>query len=91
MDRLISADALKKALRKCQIESLIAHNEEKNVFDIINEQPTAYDAEKVLTELEVRKSYLSYNGIRVGVPVVTLENALDIVKRGGVECLKEQS
>ena len=44
---LISKSALKKELRKHQIESLIAHNEEKNVFDIINEMPCAYNVERV--------------------------------------------
>lgn len=59
MGRLIDADALKQDLRKCQIESLIAHTEEKNVFDVINEQPTAYDVEKVMDQLEEERG-ISY-------------------------------
>ena len=50
--RLIDADALKQALRNCQIESLIAHTEGKNVFDIINEQQTAYDVDAVVEQIE---------------------------------------
>ena len=46
---------------------------------------TAYDVEKVMAELEFRKSYLSYKGLIVSIPVVTFENAIDIVKRGGVD------
>lgn len=77
MGDLISRSALKQALRKCQIESLIAHTEEKNVFDIINEQPTAYDVEKVVAELDkYPHGYLN---------VETMGDICDIVKRGGVE------
>lgn len=79
MGRLIEVDALKQALRKCQIESLITHNEEKNVFDIINEQPTAYDVEKVVAELEERKTYA------FDEEYVAFCDAIDIVKAGGVE------
>lgn len=97
--RLIDADVLKLELRKYQIESLIEHNEEKNVFDIINEQPTAYDVEKVVEGLEdikeavsgcfgtmcseckyTKKCYtgeLSYK--------VAIDNAIAIVKRGGID------
>lgn len=99
MGRLIDVDALKQDLRKYQIESLIAHNEEKNVFDVINEQPTAYDVERVVDGLEdikeavsgcfgtmcseckyTKKCYageLSYK--------VAIDNAISVVKRGGVE------
>ena len=89
MGRLIDADALKQDLRKCQIESLIAHSEEKNVFDVINEQPTAFDREKVVAELEEKQidingntslHYLYSEGYSDAI-----DYSIDIVKRGGVE------
>lgn len=80
MGRLIDADALKQDLRKCQIESLIAHTEEKNVFDVINDQPTAYDVEKVLAELEEYKKQWIDSDYLDGV-----DEIIDIVKAGGVE------
>ena len=97
MGRLIDADALKQDLRKCQIESLIAHTEEKNVFDIINEQPTAYDVEKVVAELEKEKEihtnhynisiYKDFPDVKQRYEQIQLviSKLIDIVKRGGVE------
>lgn len=86
MSDLISRSALKQALRKCQIESLIAHNEEKNVFDVINDQPTAYDVEKVVTELEEEKGKFKgiYTDYAEGL-VDAYEHAISVVKAGGVE------
>ena len=85
MARLIDADALKKALRNCQIESLIAHTEEKNVFDIIDEQPTAYDVEKVVEQLEEEYSDIAFqyeNSYKDGFSD-GLNRAIRIVKAGG--------
>lgn len=83
MGRLIDADALKQNLRKCQIESLIAHTEEKNVFDIINEQPTAYDVEKVEEQIE---EMFGVDPMYYGTEAMwAVDKAIDIVKRGGVE------
>ena len=83
--RLIDADALKKELRKSQIKSLIEHTENKNIFDIIDEQSTAYDVEKVVAELD-NKKYWEYDdeGFSIGM-VVSLGNAIMIVRKGGVE------
>lgn len=88
MGRLIDADALKQDLRKYQIESLIAHNEEKNVFDIINEQPTAYDVEKVIEDLSSNSRFIddiNEHNIKCISCVIGQKTAIDIVKRGGVE------
>ena len=96
--RLIDADVLKLELRKHQIESLIEHSEEKNVFDVINEQPTAFDREKVVAELEEEREY-SYADFEEYVneksPCLDaeyddyfhrgLERAIKLVKRGGVK------
>lgn len=84
MDDLISRSALKKALRKQQIESLIAHTEKKNVFDVINEQPTAYDVEKVVGDLQKVSMIIEQNENSIKCAIE--ENmAVYIVKRGGVE------
>lgn len=83
MGRLIDADALKQDFRKYQIKSLIAHTEEKNVFDVINEQPTAYDVEKVVAELEEEK--FDMDNCRYDVDLnTTIDMAISVVKRGGV-------
>lgn len=83
--RLIDANALKQALRKCQIESLIEHTEKKNVFDIIDEQPTAYDVDKVVAELENEDNHLTYGGIPFKEPPITVADAIELVRKGGVE------
>lgn len=92
MGRLIDEDVLKKALRKQQIESLIAHSEEKNVFDVIDEQPTAYDVEKVVAELMVlhEEGYCPNEDslecvLDKACSDCYREKITDIVKRGGVE------
>lgn len=82
--RLIDADVLKLELQKYQIESLIEHSEEKNVFDVINEQPTAFDREKVVAELQRASMIIDSNENNIKCAIE--ENlAVHIVKRGGVE------
>ena len=85
MGRLIDADALKQDLRKCQIESLITHTEEKNVFDIINEQPTAYDVEKVMDQLEENQTIKFHFTGEKPTQTIDYETAIDIVRKGGAE------
>lgn len=85
MSDLISRSALKQDLRKHQIESLIAHTEEKNVFDVINEQPTAYDVEKVMDQLEENQTIKFHFTGEPPTQTIDYETAIDIVKRGGVE------
>lgn len=80
---LIDADALKKALRKCQIESLIKHTEEKNVFDVINEQPTAYNVEQVISDLE-REKMIICGCHMIETNVIRIDDAIEIVRKGGM-------
>lgn len=53
----------------------------KYILDVINEQPTAYDVDKVVEEL--RKE--SYQEFCDSPRIVDLKDVIDIVKRGGVE------
>lgn len=52
MSRLIDAEKLKQTLRNAQINDLISHVADKNVFDIIDEQPTAYEVDEVITNIK---------------------------------------
>lgn len=81
--RLIDADVLKLELQRYQIESLIEHSEEKNVFDVINEQPTAFDRENVVAELEQLPIHFSEGHWG---EYIDKNNVIEIVKRGGVKC-----
>ena len=94
--RLIDADELKKELyQQWFMDILLTQRNSEDMFyalaQKIDEHPTAYDADKVVEQLEERsKEYNS--GVRLhGKPeeMITTE-AIEIVKGGGVNG-KEQS
>ena len=74
MSRLIYADKLKYELFA---DNYNAKMTPQQVADCIDNQPTAYNTDKVVAELEGRS--------RSMVPVIPTHEAIDIVKRGGVE------
>lgn len=92
MSRLIDADAL--------IETIIQHGKNvkcgepilndlyqeahKHIIDLVEIQPTAFDVEKVVAELGKIKGHYGYFGSEE-CEYVSYDNAIDIVKRGGVE------
>ena len=85
MGRLIDADAFIEYVNRrfdlCSDELRM----------MIEEQPTAYDVEKVVAELESKRDYrelTNYYGDVIGVrniDTIKIDKAIDIVKRGGVE------
>lgn len=81
--RLIDADALVKRLEKSHEYNAKTSREEVLLFRdirIINEQPTAYDLDKVveqLKEFQGEMEQFSCDGI--------LTDMIEIVKRGGVD------
>lgn len=85
MGRLIDADALKNI-----IESEKNDNDEmcrmciESTKEIIDEQPTAYDPDKVVEQLE---DYSNVNEAEMigTIPVIELNEAIEIVKGGGVD------
>lgn len=57
----------------------------KSVIDIINKRRTAYDVDKVVSELQ-DKSFERYDNQGMGGElVVNFDDAVEIVKRGGVD------
>ena len=54
----------------------------KDVKTIINEQPTAYDVDKVVEELELHSFELGTDTLPVHY--VRLNEAIEIVKQGGI-------
>ena len=56
----------------------------KAILDFIDSQPTAYDPDKVVEQLE---DYSNVNEAeRLGtIPVIELDDAIEIVKGGGVD------
>lgn len=98
MSDLISRSDLKK-----EIESIYLHvsgvrsgkgilakcmdSYKKAVLDIINNQPTVYDVEKVVAELKDNCDIYSvkYYQENVDVKAVQIDDAIDIVRKGGIE------
>lgn len=76
MGRLIDADAFYK--RYCEVyEDGVDEGEIDRIAYMISTEPTAYDVEKVVAELEKESKTM--------LPVIPTSEAIDIVKKGGVE------
>lgn len=93
MSRLIDADELIKYIKIWEIGTSIS-SDQKEFIDCINNQPTAFDADKVveqLKELKMRYFLTIANTGDKKLDVVyenvgnTLDRAIEIVKGGGAE------
>ena len=92
--RLIDADALIEAMKKTEseYENAMTCPSWLSAFNVISEQPTAYDIDKVVEELEenasryTKKYATPYgnNGYR-DTKAISIHKAIEIVKRGGVD------
>lgn len=92
--RLIDADELMQEIKSLRIvlnsKSIFNDNAKDTILRIIDEQPTAYDIDKVVKELKKLKYYrlslgdaicdISENG--ASRHFVCLEDAIEIVKQG---------
>lgn len=95
MSRLIDADKLLEALktepqylmeapRSCKsLLTNIISNHHKKVIEVIEQQPTAYDIDKVVAQLEALDNaevdYYSSND------VIDRIDAIDLVRAGGID------
>lgn len=78
MGRLIDADALKKQIH-------CAYSDDLEILEKIDEQPTAYDPDKVVEQLdEVAFERYGNDGMG-GERVVNLDDVIGIVRGGGVD------
>lgn len=89
MSRLIDADELIKYIKTWEIGTSIS-SDQKEFIDCINKQATAFDVDKVVQQLETRKTKtaaLQEKNISDYFEGETdaFEFALKIVKGGGVE------
>ena len=81
--RLIDADALIKNLSYLYTKNHIPVDmRAKEILTTIMEQPTAYDVDKVIEELELHSFELGTDSLPVHY--VRLNEAIDIVNQGGV-------
>ena len=86
MSRLIDADELVKYIKIWEIGTSIS-SDQKEFIDCVNNQPTAFDLDKAISELKRDKFVESecilsdvHQGYNAG-----LNRAIEIVKEGGVE------
>ena len=82
--RLIDADEFKKQIAGMAIANNYAANKANKMCELIEQQPTAYDVDKVVEQIE--SSRTDGDGIVCYVdkkPVITKEVAIKIIKSGG--------
>lgn len=87
MGRLIDADALIEEMKKEQESGKYDENTiivSDCFIRILNGQPTAYDVEKVVAELEDKK-IIYFDGLKSEGTNIRVNEAIDIVKRGGID------
>ena len=85
--RLIDADALIEEMKKTddEYEKAMTCPSWWSAFNVISEQPTAYDADMVVEGLkELHEIYLNRYGIIGNSSLGAIERAIEIVKQGGV-------
>lgn len=84
MGRLIDADALKSLIAGMAISNNYHANKANALCELIDAQPTAYDVDKVVRQLEAYSN--ADEAERLGtMPVVELVDTIKIVKGGGAD------
>ena len=78
--RLIDADSFKKFLTK--LYEVGAPYD--GIIELLDKEETAYDVDKVVEQLEDRSTLSRPVGWSKSYEIVTLEDAIEIVKGGGV-------
>lgn len=71
--RLIDADLLKKVIHS-------AYSDDLEILDKIDNQPTAYDVNKVVEQLENRSALAKPVGWSKAYEIIMLKDAIEIVK-----------
>ena len=84
MSRMIDADELIKYIKIWEIGTSIS-SDQKEFIDCINNQPTAFDVEKVVEQLETLIEDKASESGDDWWAAQCLNEAVDIVKGGGVE------
>lgn len=82
--RLINADKLKEAINSSLNTGRETFSPEI-ICEAVDEQPTAFDVDKVVQQLEKRSTLAKPVGWTKSYEIVILDDAVEIVKGGGVE------
>ncbi len=78
------ADELIKYIKIWEIGTSVSSGQ-KEFIDCVNKQPTAFDVDKVVQQLEKRSTLAKPVGWTKSYEIVILNDAVEIVKGGGVE------
>ena len=85
MGRLIDADVFEKFIKEKYADGEKAEDiKEQMLFDL-SCQPTAYDVDAVVEQLEDRSTLSRPVGWTKSYEIITLKDAVEIVKGGGVD------
>ena len=93
MSRLIDADELIKYIKIWEIGTSIS-SDQKEFIDCVNNQPTAFDLDKVVKQLKDLKAMYWFSIANTGDKKLdvayenvgnALDKAIELVKEGGVE------
>ena len=79
---LISRSKVISVLEQLEEHSLSGKMDISNVIYLLENQPTAYDVDKVVEQLEETKAYMLYENMNADVKWI--DRAIEIVKQGGV-------
>lgn len=83
--RLIDADELIKYIKTWEIGTSIS-SDQKEFINCVNEQPTAFDVDKVVKQLDKASDYYEFDEQgKERVQMINLTEAIEIVKGGGVD------
>lgn len=82
--RLIDADELIKYIKIWEVGTSIS-SDQKEFIDCVNEQPTAFDVEKVTDEILRASCIARPMGWDRKREIIETHTAIEIVKGGGVE------
>ena len=88
MSRLIDADYFKEQIVAVTLKNNLDTDKAMPLLELIDTQPTAFDIEKVVAELEEWTFNADINigdGTIMNHNLITSKNAIDIVRKGGVK------
>lgn len=81
--RPIDADELKRQIAGMAIVNGYSAKKANKMCELIDEQPTVYDVDEVVEQLEIYSNKDEAEQLGT-IPVVELEDAFKIVKGGGI-------
>ena len=86
MGRLIDADELIKYIKIWEIGTSIS-SDQKEFIDCVNEQPTAFNVDKVVEQLEEERENVGFvkATTEASAYIRGINDAIEIVKGGGVD------